>query len=299
MSWWNAFFKKPEQLENRRNHQRLSLEVPIVVSPKPGQEILGKVCDLSPDGCRIELAANLEKKDRLQFKLLPGLQLPGNPHHDGRLLWSRQQSDQVNLGLCELTSDGCLPQLYQRLVQPHRPCQSIDPRRFIRFSGTGFTVSLENLTVGWQGQGRILDLSLSGCQLVAPREFARVGHFVRVTFRGWFGVTVVGHVVRHNGLCLALSLDPGHVGSRFRSLLGRLARSGAVAPTSREGLCLADLIPGPTTQSENEGRQTIKSRVAGRTGPFRNGKTPRRCPSLWSARCLLPSLTPETARADS
>lgn len=291
MNWWNAFLKKSEQLENRRAHQRLPLEVPVVYHPRPGQEIFGRVRDLSPAGCQLELAGKTDLPDRIQFKILSGLDLPGTEHHEGHLLWSRSEKDRTVIGLDGLSSHSSLSQLYERLARPHRPCQSIDPRRFIRFSGPAVVVALENLTVGWEARARVRDLSLGGCQLEAPKEFARVGHFVRMTFTGWFGVTVVGQVAWQIGETLALNLDPGCAGPRFRSLLGRLARSGQLAPKPREELCLADLIEAGHTEASDSCQRPPdeQGRPAARTGCQASLlKRSRRCPSLWSARCLIP-----------
>ena len=152
-------------------------------------------------------------------------------------------------------------------------------------------VALENLTVGWEARARVRDLSLGGCQLEATKEFARVGHFVRMTFTGWFGVTVVGQVAWQIGETLALNLDPGCAGPRFRSLLGRLARSGQLAPKPREELCLADLIEAGHTEASDSCQRPPdeQGRPAARTGCQASLlKRSRRCPSLWSARCLIP-----------
>ncbi|MBS2040457.1 PilZ domain-containing protein [bacterium] len=284
MNWWNAFFKKPEQLENRRVHQRLSLELPVVYHPRPDHEILGRVRDLSLNGCQAELGSKVELPKRLSFKIMPGLELPGTEQHQGRLVWWRFEGERTVFGLDDLPGQSCLAKLYERLVRPHRPCQSIDPRRFIRFSGPAVLVALENLTVGWEAEARVCELSLGGCKLLTPKDFARIGHFVRLTFRGFFGVTVVGQVVRQTGDSLAINLDPSGVGPRFRSLLGRLARSGQLTPTPREELCLSDLIDSKRPEAKDSG-ESPQARTGCRASLLRRT---RRCPSLWSARCLIP-----------
>ena len=292
MNWLTHLFSRKPAFQNLRLHQRLQIDIPAVLKGPQGQEILGRVSDLGSAGCKLEMSGRVPTGKEATFELLPGLDLPGDNHHHGLVCWSRQEGGRTCLGIDQLNPGSCLVKLYDRFGRPHRPCQAIDRRRFIRYKVDGLPLSVENLTSGAEVQAECTNLSLEGCRLKIHKGLVRAGHFLRLKLGpppGWFGVTIVGQVCRCLGQEVALRLKVG-ANRRFNSLLNRLSASCEPLESARLEVPWLDL-----TSQGNESKTRDHSIVHGiqpggalePLGPpgHSGGK---RCPSLWSARDLKP-----------
>lgn len=292
MKWWTHLFSKRPAFQNLRLHQRLQIDIPAVLKGPQGKEILGRVCDLGSASCKLELSGCVPPSQEATFELLPGLDLPGNNHHRGRVCWSRQQGARTYLGLDELTPESCLARLYDRFSRPHRPCQAIDRRRFIRYKVDGLPLTLENLTTGAEVQAECLNLSLEGCRLKMHKGLVREGNFLRLKLGpppGWFGVTVVGQVIRSQGQEVALRLRGG-TDRRFISLLNRLSASCEPLETAKLEVPWLELANQANESKMREDSlvhslHSVSSQEPLGPPQHSGGK---RCPSLWSARHLKP-----------
>lgn len=175
-TWFkSAMLGHPDvSLDNRREHPRLRLRVPVVV--KLGErELAGELLDVSASGMRVALQIAPPAGATVRVSAAPGSPLVGRQRLQCSVAWVRIQRPGYEVGLTFLAAPEDLTHSWIQPILRH-----IDRRRTQRRQRRIHAQMYVRLLGNVEGEGQCLNLSMGGCLLqvkqpLSPGQIVRLG----------------------------------------------------------------------------------------------------------------------------
>lgn len=280
----STFLGQPDfPWENRRQHQRLRLSLPIASSLGPGQML-----DLSAAGLRISSPLPIRSGETLSLWPQADSSLVGRQRVACRVAWCRAIGGEYQIGLLWSDPDSWIHDLWRR-IQPNWSY-----RRHLRLLCLlDIQVKADSESQSWPAVCH--DLSPGGCR-IRLQAHLNLGQVVRLDF---ISLRQQGKVVGRAGNYYHLRFT-GAVCPRLRGLLLNLLETQATI--CEEPLMDESLLPPtrPPLAAQAEAPKALASVSApqpaepsdrsglpeNRPPLYRRQILPDRNPSLWAARLL-------------